>query len=111
MLNANARILCSHGGQVAVIPKQTQVLVGGAPALCVGDLEGSLVLNCPIPPTPLTKPCTVLVSVPPIPGVAASLVAKAMGRPLLLAGATGITDGVPPGPAMVAFPGQTQVLA
>jgi hypothetical protein len=111
VLTAAARIMCVHGGQVTIIPKQTQILAGGSPVLCFGDLEGSPIVGCTVPPTPATKPCTVLVSTIPIPGVGVSATVKAMGRPVLLGGIQGVTDGVPPGTILVAFPGQTTVLA
>lgn len=103
--------MCAHGGQVTVIPKQVQVLAGGAPVLCVGDLAGSPIAGCPIPPTPATKPCTLIASEIPIPAVGMSPTVMAGGKPVLLAGIQGLTDGVPPGPIIVAFPGQTQVMA
>ena len=111
VLNASARIMCAHGGQITVIPKQMQVMAGGQPVLCVGDLEGSPIAGCPIPPTPATAPCTVVVSTIPIPGVGASMFANVGGRPLLLQGIQGLTSGIPPAPIVVVFPGQTMVMA
>lgn len=103
--------MCIHGGKVEVIPKQFTVLVGGAPALRVGDVMGSPIVGCPVPPTPATKPCTTVVSEIPIPAVGASMTAMAGGQPLLLEGLSGVTDGVPPGTIMVDFAGQTTVTA
>jgi hypothetical protein len=107
VLNAAARIICAHGGQVMVIPKQVQVMAGGQPVLCMGDLEGSPIVGCPVPPTPATVPCTVVASSIPV----LSPTVTAMGKPLLLMGTSGLTNGVPPAPITVLFPGQTQVLA
>jgi hypothetical protein len=107
ILNANARLICAHGGQVMVIPKQVQVLVGGAPALAEPDLLGSPIVGCPIPPTPATKPCTTVVS--SMPG-GASMKVMVGGRPALLDTFQGLTDGVPPGNVMVVFAGQTAVM-
>jgi hypothetical protein len=103
--------MCIHGGQVTLIPKQTSVVVGGAPALRVGDVMGSPIVGCALVPSPATKPCLTVVSEIPIPGVGASLTATAGGQPLLLEGLTGVTDSVPPGTIMVAFAGQTTVTA
>jgi hypothetical protein len=100
-----------HGGQVMLIPKQTTVLVGGAPALRLGDVMGSPIVGCPVPPTPATKPCTTVVEEVPIPDVGVSLTASAGGKPLLLEGLLGVTDGVPPGDIEVVDPGQITVMA
>jgi uncharacterized Zn-binding protein involved in type VI secretion len=111
VLNAEAIIMCDHGGQVTLIPKQTSVLVGGAPALRLGDVMGSPIVGCALPPTPVTVPCTVVVSEIPIPGVGASLTGMCGGQPLLLEGLTGITDSVPPATIMVVDAGQETVTA
>jgi hypothetical protein len=111
VLNLSAKIMCIHGGQVMLIPKQMTVLVGGAPVLRTTDVMGSPIVGCPVPPTPATVPCTAVVSEIAIPGVGASLTATAGGLPLLLEGLSGITDGVPPGTIMVDFAGQETVTA
>ena len=36
-----AKIMCAHGGQVTLIPKQMKVLAGGAPVMWLGDIVGS----------------------------------------------------------------------
>ena len=107
ILNAGARLMCAHGGQVTVIPKQFQVLVGGMPALAEPDLLGSPIVGCAIPPTPATKPCTAIVS--SLPG-GQSLKVMIGGRPALLDTYQGLTDGVPPGNVMVVFAGQVVVM-
>lgn len=106
ILNASARLICAHGGQVMVIPKQPQVLIGGAPALAEPDLLGSPIVGCAIPPTPATKPCTAVVS--SLPG-STSLKVMVGGRPAYLDTFQGLTDGVPPGNVMVVFAGQVIV--
>jgi hypothetical protein len=111
VLNAEAKLICSHGGQVIVIPKQFMVLAGGAPALLLGDLIGSPIVGCLLVPTPVTSPCINIVSEIPIPGVGMAPMAMSDGRPLLLEGIMGITDSVPPGTFEVVFPGQTMVMA
>jgi hypothetical protein len=105
-----AKIMCAHGGQVTLIPKQMKVLAGGAPVLCVGDLVGSPIVGCAQPPTPATAPCLVVASEIPIPMVGMSPKVLVGGKPVLLAGINGITSGVPPSPLIVAFPGQTTVM-
>jgi len=106
IVTSSATILCAHGGQVTLIPKQMQVLAGGAPVLCEPDLVGSPIIGCAQPPSPGTKPCTTVVST--LPG-STSLKVMAGGRPAYTAALTGLTDGVPPGAIMVVSPGQTSV--
>jgi len=106
IVTSSATILCAHGGQVTLIPKQMQVLAGGAPVLCEPDLVGSPIIGCAQPPSPSTKPCTTVVST--LPG-STSLKVMVGGRPAYTAALTGLTDGVPPGAIMVVSPGQTSV--
>ena len=110
ILTSAAKIMCAHGGQVTLIPKQMKVLAGGAPVMCLGDLVGSPIVGCAQPPTPATAPCLVVASEIPIPMVGMSPRVLVMGKPALLAGINGITSGVPPSPLIVAFPGQVKVL-
>jgi hypothetical protein len=111
VLNITADIMCVHGGKVTLIPKQVKVLVGGAPALRVGDVMGSPIVGCTLPPSPTTKPCTLVVSEIPAPGVGMSPTSMAVGAPLLLQGLSGVTDSVPPGTIIVASAGQAKVTA
>lgn len=108
VLNAQATLLCPHGGRVTVIPGQQQVLAGGAPVLRVSDLMGAPIAGCTLPPTPATVPCTVVAAV--LPGSWATTV-TAMGEPVLLQTLVAMTNGVPPGPVVVASPGQVVVQA
>jgi hypothetical protein len=108
VVTTGATILCMHGGQVTLLPKQTQVTIAGNPVLREGDLSGAPIIGCLQPPSPGTKPCTMVVST--LPG-SASLRVMAAGAPVLLATLSGITDGVPPGTIMVVSPGQTTVQA
>src|SRR3954470_7918725 len=110
IINTGAKIMCAHGGQVTLIPKQTKVLVGGMPAMCVGDLVGSPIVGFPRPPTPAPSPCIVVSSEIQIPMVGMSPKVLVGGKPVLLAGINGVTSGVPPSPLIVAFPGQTTAL-
>jgi len=108
IVTTNATIVCAHGGQGMLVPKQTQGQIQGGAILCEGDLSGAPIVGCAQPPTPSTKPCTTVAST--LPGSAAPTVMVA-GRPVLLATLSGITDGVPPGTIMVVQPGQTTVQA
>lgn len=108
ILNAAAELLCPHGGRVSILPRQQQVLVGGAPALRASDLLGAPIVGCPVAPSPTTVPCTVVAAV--FPGSWSSGVLAA-GEPVLLQTLIAITNGVPPGPVVVAQPGQAQVQA
>lgn len=108
VVTSSAVITCVHGGQVALIPRQSQVIVQGAPALCEPDLVGAPIVGCLQPPSPGTKPCTTVVST--LPG-STSLQVSAAGRPVYVATLSGLTDGVPPGALVVVSPGQTIVQA
>jgi hypothetical protein len=108
IVTTNATIMCSHGGQVTLIPKQAQVTIQGGSVLCEGDLSGAPIIGCLQPPSPGSKPCTMVVST--LPGSSAPTV-LVLGRPVLLQTLTGLTDGVPPGTIMVANPGQATVQA
>jgi hypothetical protein len=111
IITSSAKIMCAHGGQVTLIPKQMKVLAGGAPVMCLGDIAGSPIVGCAQPPTPVTVPCLAVASEIPIPMVGMSPTVLVGGKPVLLAGINGITTGVPPSPLIVAFPGQTKALA
>jgi hypothetical protein len=106
LVNVNAVIMCAHGGKVMLVPKQTVVTAGGAPVLCEGDLVGAPIVGCAQPPSPGTKPCTMVAST--LPG-GTSLKAVAGGRPVHVQTLSGLTDGVPPAPIMVTSPGQMTV--
>ena len=95
-LNAKAVIQCTHMGKVTVIPKLPTVTMGGAPALRLTDVVGSLVA-CGVPPSPGSKPCTSVVA-PPL--LWASKTVTVGGLPLLMQAPppSGTTDGVPPLP-------------
>jgi hypothetical protein len=108
VLTTNAVVTCSHGGKVNLIPKQVTVGVQGGMVLCEPDLIGSPITGCAQPPSPTTKPCTVVVST--FPGSATPKVLVS-GRPAYLTSVTGLTDGVPPGSLLVVSPGQVAVQA
>jgi hypothetical protein len=106
IVTATATILCAHGGQVTLIPRQMIALAQGSPILCEPDLVGAPIIGCAQPPTIASKPCTTVIST--IPG-STSLKVSVSGRPAYVATLSGITDGVPPGVIMVVNPGQTLV--
>ncbi len=98
--------MCAHGGRVMLIPRQATVLILGAPVMCVPDLLGAPIVGCTQPPSPTTKPCTTVVTT--LPGSWSPKVVVG-GRPAYVASLAGQTDGVPPSPITVVFPGQTLV--
>jgi predicted cobalt transporter CbtA len=106
IVTSNAVIMCAHGGQVTLIPKQTQVMIQGGAVLCEPDLVGAPIVGCAQPPSPSTKPCTMVVST--LPG-STSLKVIVGGRPAYVATLNGLTDGVPPGALIVTSPGQMTV--
>jgi hypothetical protein len=112
ILNANAVIQCVHMGKVTVIPKQMTVTIGGSPALCLGDIMGSIVA-CAVPPSPSSKPCTSVVA-DPINWAQPNVLIG--GKPALVMKGPpgGTTDGVPPVPMaglLCTFAGQATVTA
>ncbi len=106
IITSNATILCSHGGQVMLVPHQESTLIQGGAVLAEPDLVGAVIVGCAQPPSPGTKPCTTVAST--LPGSTSPKVVVA-GGPAYVATLAGITDGVPPGTLIVASPGQTIV--
>lgn len=106
VITTNSMIMCTHGGRVTLMPRQTQVQIQGGFVLCEPDLVGAPIIGCMQPPSLTSKPCTTVVST--FPG-SSSLKVKVGGRPAYVATLTGITDGVPPGALIVASPGQASV--
>jgi hypothetical protein len=108
ILNANAVIMCSHGGTFALIPSTAPtVLVGGAPVLTIADLA---VPQTPCPFATIAGPAPCVQLTPPIAGAAIKVTAN--GVPVLLATAQFMT--IPAGagapvPAQVMSPGQVLV--
>src|ERR1700742_2821927 len=111
-VNISAQITCCHSGPVVLFPRQTKVMVGGAPAVCAGDISGNPT-TCPVVPSPASKPCTTS-TVIPAPGASVSTKVMVMGKPIMLGNPSvpGITDGAPvPCPTcMIVCPGQVQVM-
>jgi len=108
IVTTNAQIMCAHGGHVTLMPRQTVAQIAGGMILCEGDLVGAPIVGCPIPPSPGSKPCTMVVST--LPG-STSLKVSVQGRPVYTAMLSGLTDAVPPAPIMVVSPGQMTVQA
>jgi hypothetical protein len=107
VVTTNARIICAHGGQVQLVPKQQKVLIEGGFVLCEPDLVGSPIVGCP-QAGPGIKPCTAIVST--IPG-STSPTTSVDGRPVYVQTLSGLTDGVPPGTIICVSPGQAVVQA
>ncbi len=112
--NVNAVIRCPHQGGVAQpVPRQTKVLVGGAPALTIADVAGMSFLpgcpNLPTPGTPSNVPCATVIG----PAGGGSMKVLIGGVPALMLGSAMTTNSVVPVPngATVQFAGQVLVNA
>jgi hypothetical protein len=107
-------ITCPHQGGVAkIVPRQMQVLIGGAPALRITDMPGQPIMpgcpNLPTPGTPTFVPCAVITA----PATMGSTKVMIGGVPALLSSSLMTTNCVVPVPngATVKFPGQVKVMA
>ena len=108
LLNANAIVMCSHGGMFKIMPTVApNIMVGGAPVLTVGDVAASMPGGAPCPfATAAPQPCLKLASVTG--GMATKVLIK--GQPALLQSTMFLTAGVgPPVPATVMQPGNMTV--
>ena len=112
--NVNAVITCPHQAGIAKpVPKQTTVMVGGAPALRITDMAGTPILpgcpNLPTPGTPTFVPCATIVA----PAAMGSTKVMIGGVPALLGTSMMTTNSVAPVPngTTVKFPGQVVVNA
>jgi hypothetical protein len=112
--NVNATITCPHQTGVAQpVPKQAQVLIGGAPALRITDVVGMPIMpgcpNLPTPGTPSNVPCATVVA----PAAGGSTKVLIGGVPALLATSLMTTNCVVPVPngATVKYAGQVLVNA
>jgi hypothetical protein len=108
ILNANATIMCSHGGMFQFMPATAPtVTIGGAPVITIADVAVPL-SPCPFATAAGPAPCIQLT--PPTAGAAVKTTANHV--PVLLATAMFMTipagAGVPV-PAMVQNPGQVLV--
>ena len=101
ILNANAVMMCPHGGQVKAIPSNVTILVGGAPVLVMTDVF--TIVGCTIVP-PVGSPCLM------VQWMMGAVVAKAKMVPILLQSSVGLcVGGTIPGPPIIVFPGQMTV--
>ena len=108
VVTTNARIVCAHGGQVTLSPRQATVTIDGGAVLREGDLVGAPIVGCAQPPPGSSQPSTAVVSTQP---GGSSPPVSARGLPVHLDSLSGMTDGVPPGVISVVFAGQTTVQA
>lgn len=108
ILNANAIVMCSHGGQFKFLPTTAPtVMVGGAPVITAADVAVPMT-PCPFATAAGPAPCVQLT--PPTAGTTMKLIVK--GVPALTASAMFMT--IPAGagapvPAMVSSPGQVTI--
>jgi hypothetical protein len=107
--NANAIFMCSHGGMFRMMPTTAPtVMVGGAPALTVGDVMTALPGGAPCPFATPGGPLPCLTFASATGGFATKVLIK--GQPALLQTTQFITGGSgPPVPAMVQMPGNMTV--
>lgn len=105
ILQFGCTLMCPHGGQVQVVPSQTQVLLGGQAALLATDTF--LVVGCPFSVGPKYQPCmTVTWSAP-------ATQIKITGQAPLLETSIGLCksgEGIPQGTVIMTGV-QTKVMA
>ena len=99
VLTTSSEVECVDKATVKLSAGQQKLKVAGNAVLVMGDLVGASVSGCPItvkppPPGPVTKPCKKTLSM--LKGEASKL--KVDGKPVLLATAQGLTDGLGPAP-------------
>ncbi|MBH0053130.1 MULTISPECIES: hypothetical protein [unclassified Salinibacterium] len=95
VLTKSSLLVCSHptpGVGIANNGLASSLIVGGSPALLVGDLVGASVAGCTQATSNTTKPCTIVVTVAA--GSAATKLTVG-GLAVLFDSAAGITDGLP----------------
>jgi hypothetical protein len=105
VLTAMALVTCSHQGTVKVAASQRTLKAEGSPVLVMGDMEGKPIVGCTLAPSPSTTPCSAVVST--VSGVATKL--SVGSKPVLLKGAIGFTNSIPPGTWQVRSAGQTKL--
>jgi hypothetical protein len=111
LLTASAMIMCIHGGQVTVIPGQSQVTAGGSAVLSGMDLLTCPIIGCP-QAGPGIVPCTMILLAEPV--AMPSPIVMIGGMPALTVAAVGqpggLTNGNPPGMIIINSPGQMTVM-
>ena len=104
IVQVGATLLCAHGGNVQLVPGQTRVLVGGAPAATMST--PTLVAGCPFVVASVPQPCIRGQWIVPATRVMAG------GSPVILQNSTGLGLGptqAPQGPLSVIV-AQTRVM-
>jgi hypothetical protein len=103
ILNQRAVVMCPHGGQAQFVPSNPMVLVGGAPVLVLGD--ATLIAGCAFNIAGAPAPCVSIAWTMPAISVMVN------NRPVLLQTSMGMCAGGSGAvPAIIAFPGQVQVM-
>ena len=93
IVDANAVIMCPHGGKVQIIPTNTTVLVNGAPLTTINDQF--LIAGCPFNISGVPHPCV------KIQWLTGAIKTKIGGVPVVLQTSTGLclaADQAPQGP-------------
>ena len=106
VLTMAAMIMCPHGGQAVLTTANTRLLAGGQPALTLADMH------------PIVG-CAFVIALKPSPCVRIQWTTSAMrltanGVPVLTQTSLGLClspEQAPQGPAIIANPGQTRLLA
>ena len=92
IVTTGATILCIHGGQVTLVPRQSTVTISGNPVLREGDLSGAPIVGrwaaCRVQAPSRAPRSSRRCPARPRRG------SRAAGLPVLLATLSGITDGV-----------------
>jgi hypothetical protein len=108
--NVNAVIQCPHQGGVAkLVPKQTKVNIGGAPAVRATDMPSTPIMpGCPNVGTGIV-PCSLITT----PAMPASKKVFILGQPAMLATGLMTSNSVAPvlNGTRVTNPGQVKVIA
>jgi hypothetical protein len=105
VLTTASTLTCKHGGTVVVQASTSALTADGNPVLVQADITAATITGCPNTNASSGQaPCLKITSV--LTGV--STVLKVANQPVMLANASGLTDGVPPLPVMwqVTSPGQ-----
>jgi hypothetical protein len=95
LATVSAAIVCSHGGQAKIIPKNTRVKAGGA--LVATQACTALIAGCPftVPPA-IPAPCI------PAQWTTPATRVKVMGSPIITQESVGMTTGMgPPVPLQI----------
>jgi len=103
ILTQAATIMCPHAGQAVAVPQNVNVLIGGSPVLVVSDVF--TIVGCVFNIAGAPAPCVNIQWTMPAVSVMVNNV------PVLLQTSVGLCMGGSGAvPAVIAYPGQTQVL-